>query len=68
VTESFQDYTRKTLLKDKDYASLDDFIRKWYSADRKQLIINELEQLGVLWDVLAEEVAKISTRSICCAT
>ena len=58
VTESFQDYTRKTLLKDKDYASLDDFIRKWHSADRKQLIINELEQLGVLWDVLAEEVGK----------
>ena len=27
-------------------------------ADRKQLIINELEQLGVLWDVLAEEVGK----------
>ena len=29
VTESFEDYTRKTLLKDKDYASLDDFISQW---------------------------------------
>lgn len=58
VTESFQDYTRKTLLKDKDYASLDDFTRKWQSADRKQVIIEELQQLGVLWDVLAEEVGK----------
>ncbi|AMO82855.1 MULTISPECIES: EcoAI/FtnUII family type I restriction enzme subunit R [Enterobacterales] len=58
VTESFQDYTRKTLLKDKDYASLDDFTRKWQSADRKQVIIAELQELGVLWDVLAEEVGK----------
>ncbi|AUV55352.1 DEAD/DEAH box helicase [Raoultella planticola] len=58
VTESFQDYTRKTLLKDKDYASLDDFARKWHSAARKQAIIEELQQLGVLWDVLAEEVGK----------
>ena len=58
VTESFRDYTRKTLLKDKDYASLDDFIRKWQSAERKQVIIDELRQLGILWDVLAEEVGK----------
>jgi len=58
VTESFRDYTRKTLLKDKDYASLDDFTRKWQSAERKQVIIDELRQLGILWDVLAEEVGK----------
>lgn len=58
VTESFQDYTRKTLLKDKDYASLDSFTQKWHSADRKQVIIDELQQLGVLWEVLAEEVGK----------
>ncbi|MFC0228509.1 EcoAI/FtnUII family type I restriction enzme subunit R [Serratia aquatilis] len=58
VTESFQDYTRKTLLKDKEYASLDGFIRKWHSAARKQVIIEELEQLGILWQVLAEEVGK----------
>ncbi|ELI6451108.1 DEAD/DEAH box helicase family protein [Yersinia ruckeri] len=58
VTESFQDYTRKTLLKDKDYASLDDFTRKWQSAARKQVIIDELKELGILWEVLAEEVGK----------
>ncbi|MFD3228205.1 EcoAI/FtnUII family type I restriction enzme subunit R [Rahnella aceris] len=58
VTESFQDYTRKTLLKDKDYASLDDFTRKWQSATRKQVIIDELKELGILWEVLAEEVGK----------
>lgn len=56
VTESFKDYTRKTLLK--EYASLDDFTRKWQDADRKEAIIKELEQQGIIWEVLAEEVGK----------
>ena len=56
VTESFKDYTRKTLLK--EYASLDDFTRKWQDADRKGAIIHELEQQGIIWEVLAEEVGK----------
>ncbi|EOK8642402.1 EcoAI/FtnUII family type I restriction enzme subunit R [Escherichia coli] len=56
VTESFKDYTRKALLK--EYASLDDFTRKWQDADRKEAIIHELEQQGIIWEVLAEEVGK----------
>ncbi|EAP7510308.1 DEAD/DEAH box helicase [Salmonella enterica subsp. enterica] len=56
VTESFKDYTRKTVLK--DCASLDDFVRKWQDADRKAAVIKELELQGILWDVLAEEVGK----------
>ncbi|MBA8303586.1 DEAD/DEAH box helicase family protein [Klebsiella michiganensis] len=56
VTESFKDYTRKTLLE--EYASLDDFTRKWQGAERKQAIIKELEQQGIIWEVLAEEVGK----------
>ncbi|MCA4882960.1 EcoAI/FtnUII family type I restriction enzme subunit R [Escherichia coli] len=56
VTESFKDYTRKTLLK--EYASLDDFTRKWQDADRKEAIIHELEQQGIIWEILAEEVGK----------
>ncbi|EPB0647105.1 EcoAI/FtnUII family type I restriction enzme subunit R [Salmonella enterica subsp. enterica] len=56
VTESFKDYTRKTLLR--EYASLDDFTRKWQDAERKQAIIKELEQQGIIWEVLAEEVGK----------
>lgn len=56
VTESFKDYTRKTLLK--EYASLDDFTHKWQDADRKEAIIHELEQQGIIWEVLAEEVGK----------
>ncbi len=56
VTESFKDYTRKTLAR--QFSSLDEFIKKWQSAQRKQAIIGELESKGVLWEVLAEEVGK----------
>lgn len=56
VTESFKDYTRKTVLK--ECASLDDFVQKWQDADRKAAVIKELELQGILWDVLAEEVGK----------
>lgn len=52
VTESFKDYTRKTVLK--ECASLDDFVRKWQDADRKAAVIKELELQGILWDVLAD--------------
>ena len=56
VTESFKDYTRKTLLK--ECATLDAFIKRWQSAERKQAIIDELEQAGVLWQVLSAEVGQ----------
>jgi type I restriction enzyme R subunit len=68
VTESFQDYTRKTMLKDSDYASLDSFVRKWQDAPRKQVIIEELEQLGICGTCWPKRWAKISTRLICSAT
>jgi type I restriction enzyme R subunit len=56
ITESLKDYT-KTKVK-KDFASLDDFLKTWSSAERKAALINELEQHGVLLDALAEEVGK----------
>ena len=56
ITESLKDYTRKAI--HKEYASLDAFLRKWSSADKKQALINELESHGVLLAALAEEVAK----------
>ncbi|MGL4601647.1 MAG: type I restriction-modification enzyme R subunit C-terminal domain-containing protein, partial [Plesiomonas sp.] len=56
VTESFKDYTKKTLLK--EFATLDAFTRRWQAAERKQAIMDELAQAGVLWDVLQEEVGK----------
>lgn len=56
VTESFKDHTRKNL--SRHYTSLDDFVRKWQAAERKQVIIDELAQQGVIWEGLMEEVGK----------
>jgi type I restriction enzyme R subunit len=56
ITESLKDYT-KTKVK-KDFASLDEFLKTWTGAERKAALIAELEQHGVLFDALAEEVGK----------
>lgn len=56
VTESFKDYTRKTL--NNTFSSLDDFVRRWNEAERKQAIIDELESEGVIWEVLEQEIGK----------
>jgi type I restriction enzyme R subunit len=56
ITESLKDYTKKTL--DKEFASLDEFLKKWSSADKKQAIIEELAKEGVFFDALAAEIGK----------
>ncbi len=56
VTESLRDYSKKTLRK--QFASLDDFLKRWKGAERKQAIIEELAAEGLLLDPLAEEVGK----------
>jgi len=56
VTESLRDFTRKALKK--RFTSLDDFLQRWKSAERKQAIIEELENEGLPLDALAEEVGK----------
>ncbi|HOW15871.1 EcoAI/FtnUII family type I restriction enzme subunit R [Methanosarcina sp.] len=56
ITESLKDYTRKTMLK--DFESLDSFLKHWNEAEKKQVIIAELEEKGILLDALSEEVGK----------
>ena len=56
VTESLRDFT-KTALK-KHFTSLDDFLKRWKSAERKQAISEELEAEGLPLDVVAEELGK----------
>ncbi len=56
VTESFKDYTRNTIKK--QFSSLDAFTRKWNAAERKQTIINELAETGVIWQALAQDISK----------
>jgi len=56
VTETLRDFT-KTALK-KRFASLDDFLKRWKSAERKQAIIEELEAEGLALDAIADELDK----------
>lgn len=56
ITESLKDYTRSTVTA--EYASLNDFLQRWRAADRKQAVVDELANQGVLFDALADEVGK----------
>jgi type I restriction enzyme R subunit len=56
VTETLRDFTKKALKK--RFASLDDFLKRWRASERKQAIIEELENEGLSLDPLAEEVGK----------
>lgn len=54
ITESLVDYTKKNLKE--QFATLNDFIKKWSEADKKSVIIEELEEQGILFEELREEV------------
>jgi type I restriction enzyme R subunit len=56
ITESLKDYTRQTITK--EFASLDDFLRRWSSADKKQAIVDELAQEGVFFEALSDEIGQ----------
>lgn len=56
ITESLKDYTRKALAT--EFASLDDFLRRWSSAEKKQAVIDELAKEGVFFEALAEEIGR----------
>jgi type I restriction enzyme R subunit len=56
VTESLRDFTKMALKK--RFASLDDFLKRWKSAERKQALIEELEAEGLALDAIADELGK----------
>ena len=56
VTESLRDFTKKNIRK--HFASLDDFLRRWKSAERKSAIVDELESEGLLLEPILEELGK----------
>ena len=58
MTESLKDYTRKALAK--EFSSLNDFLRRWNDAEKKQAIIDELANEGVFFEALAEEIGRQS--------
>ena len=54
ITESLIDYTKKSLKA--QFATMDDFIKKWSESDKKSAIIDELTEQGIMLDELQEEV------------
>lgn len=56
ITESLKDFTRKKVKE--QYATLTDFLKHWNQTDRKQAIIEELTEQGVIWDDLIKDVSK----------
>ena len=56
ITEWYREFAKKQVRA--EFASLNDFIRRWNEADRKRAIIDELEQHGVVLKNLAAEVGK----------
>lgn len=56
VTESLRAFTKKAL--QKRFASLDDFLKRWKSAERKQAIIEELAAEGLPLDLISKELGK----------
>ena len=54
MTESLKDYSKKNILA--EFSDLDTFLRKWNSEEKKQAIIDELIEHGVLLDALREEI------------
>ena len=56
ITSNLKDHT-KDIIKG-NYSSLEDFLNKWNTSDRKEAIIAELQQQGVLVEALYEAVNK----------
>ena len=59
ITEDYRvhlkDEIKKTLLR--QFSTLDDFLRRWSEAERKQAVIDELKEQGIPLEVLCETVA-----------
>ena len=56
ITESLKAYTKRNI--QNEFKTLDEFLTKWNEAERKEAIIKELEERGVLFEELKDEVGK----------
>lgn len=54
VTESLRDFTKAALLR--HFASLDDFLKRWKSEERKDALVKELAAKGLPLDMIAKEL------------
>ena len=56
ITSSLKDYTKQKVRE--QYQSLNDFLNKWNQADKKQAIIEELTEQGIIFENIKEAVNK----------
>ena len=56
ITESLRDFTRKAV--QSEYATMSDFLRKWRTTERKQVILDELLEHGVVLEALEDTVGR----------
>jgi len=56
ITESLKDYTKNNVIE--QYQSLEKFLNIWNNAEKKEVIIQELEEQGIFFDALKDEVGK----------
>jgi len=54
ITASLKDYTKEIITG--KYSSLDEFLQKWYNAELKETIIEELQEQGVMVEALYQAV------------
>ena len=54
ITTSLKEYTKTGILT--SYRSLDNFLQAWNDAEKKQAIIEELENQGIIFEELKEEI------------
>jgi len=56
ITGSLKDYTRQKVRE--QYQTLNEFLNKWNSADKKQAIIEELTEQGIVLENLKDAIGK----------
>lgn len=56
ITGSLRDYTKQKVRE--QYQSLDDFLNRWNQTDKKQAIIEELTEQGIVFENLKEAINK----------
>jgi type I restriction enzyme R subunit len=56
ITESLKDFTRKAV--GQEFKSLDQFIKRWNETDRKQAIVEELIEKGVILEALEDVIGR----------
>ena len=54
ITESLKDYSKKNILE--EFADLDTFLNRWNSGEKREAIIEELKEHGILLDALRDDI------------